>query len=89
MRHAIVFVECAVKHQTELTVKLYICGSEKAQKFAGSLPKLGSKLFPFGLRTWEKPLVARLIAAVKNYRGLARAVQILRIFDFIRKSDPK
>ena len=27
------------KHQTELTVKLYICGSEKAQKFAGSLPK--------------------------------------------------
>ena len=33
------------KHQTELTVKLYICGSEKAPKFAGALPKF-SETFP-------------------------------------------
>ena len=44
------------KHQTELTVKSYICGSEKAQKFAGSLlGKFFRNFSPFGLRTWEKP----------------------------------
>jgi hypothetical protein len=32
------------KHQKELSVKLYICGSEKAQKFAGSLPKFSETL---------------------------------------------
>ena len=33
------------KTSTELTIKLVICGSEKAQKFVGSLPKF-SETFP-------------------------------------------
>ena len=46
------------KHQTELTVKLYICGSEKAQKFAGSLPKFST--FQLLAPTWEKPILSDL-----------------------------